>query len=306
MGFWSSLGGAISSCVRGACSVVSSVVRGVGSALSSFASKAVGLVAGIASKAASFVGLVSTLPLGPLGPVIGALAQQLVLHFVTKAIEYLAKKLGLIEEREKVEEVGYRVEEAQEHEDWKRQEDFKTFEEYYAYLKEQIPDDKIDRRKLEENRERYTILGAMELTNGLEGRTGIKMPEDFLFEIGRSRMETNEILAIVDAFKALGSDTVYVSDYFKGKLSRDENIQIEDALLAALRKYYPDKDDDALYERLGVMRMASRDDNKLADIHGINEQTVKGIEEIYGRELTDDVSKQIERDVNAGKFLADK
>ena len=167
MGFWSSLGSAISSCVRGACSVVSSVVRGVGSALSSFASKAVGLVAGIASKASAFVGLVATLPLGSLGPIVGAVIQQLAIVFVTKAIEYLAKKLGLIEEREKVEEVGYRVEEAQEHDDWKKQEDFKSFEEYYAYLKEQIPDDKIDRRKLEENRERYTILGMMELTNGL-------------------------------------------------------------------------------------------------------------------------------------------
>lgn len=306
MGLFSAIGGAISSCIRGACSLASRVVSGVGSALSSFASKAVGLVAGIASKAASFVGLVATLPLGSLGPILGPIVQQLVIHFVTKAIEYLAKKLGLIEEREKVEEVGYRVEEAQEHDDWKRQEDFKTFEEYYAYLKEQIHDDKIDRRKLEENRERYMILGAMELTNGLEMRTGIKMPEDFLFEIGRSRMETNEILAIVDAFKALGSDTVYVSDYFKGKLSRDENIKIEDALLASLRKYYPEKDDDALYERLGVMRMASRDDTKLADVYGVTEQTVKRIEETYGRELTEDVSKQIERDANAGRFLADK
>ena len=306
MGFFSAIGSAISSACRAACSVVSSVVRGVGSALSSFASKAVGLVAGIASKAAAFVGLVATLPLGPLGPIVGAVIQQLAIVFVTKAIEYLAKKLGLIEEREKVEEVGYRVEEAQEHDDWKKQEDFKSFEEYYAYLKEQIPDDKIDRRKLEENRERYTILGMMELTSGLEGRMGIKMPEDFLFEIGRSRMETNEILAIIDAFKGLGSETVYISDYFKGKLSRDENIQIEDALLASMKKYYPDKDNDALYERLGVMRMASRDDKKLADVYGVTEETVKRVEETYGREWTDEVSARVERDVNAGRFLEDK
>ena len=306
MGFFSAIGSAISSACRAACSVVSSVVRGVGSALSSFASKAVGLVAGIASKAAAFVGLVATLPLGPLGPIVGAVIQQLAIVFVTKAIEYLAKKLGLIDEREKVEEVGYRVEEAQEHDDWKKQEDFKSFEEYYAYLKEQIPDDKIDRRKLEENRERYTILGMMELTSGLEGRMGIKMPEDFLFEIGRSRMETNEILAIIDAFKGLGSETVYISDYFKGKLSRDENIQIEDALLASMKKYYPDKDNDALYERLGVMRMASRDDKKLADVYGVTEETVKRVEETYGREWTDEVSARVERDVNAGRFLEDK
>ena len=282
MGFFSSLGSAISGACRAVCSVASSVVRGVGSALSTFASKAVGLVAGIASKAASFVGLVATLPLGPLGPVVGAIIQKVVIYAVSKAIEYLAKKLGIIGDKDKAEEVGYRVEEAQEHDDWKRQEDFKSFEEYYAYLKEQIPDEKIDRAKLAANRERYTILGAMELTAGLEQQMEIKLPEDFLFEIGRSRMEPNEILAIVDAFKFLGSDTVYISDYLKGKLSRDENIKIEDALLVALRKYYPHKDDDALYERLGVMRMASRDDTKLADV--------------YADKLTEENFKRIERE----------
>ena len=267
MGFFSSVCGAISSACSAACSVARSVVGGVGRALSSFASRAVGIVAGIASKAASFVGLVATLPLGPLGPVVGAIIQQLVIHAVTKTVEYLAKKLGIIGERDKVEEVGYRVEEAQEHDDWKRQEDFKSFEEYYAYLKEQIPDDKIDRAKLAANRERYLILGAMELTSGLEQQLEIKLPEEFLFEIGRSRMEPNEILAIVDAFKFLGSDTVYISDYFKGKLSRDETIKIEDALIVALRKHYPNKSDDDLFERLGVMRMASRNDEKLADVY---------------------------------------
>ncbi|MBR1645552.1 MAG: hypothetical protein IJ685_02120 [Selenomonadaceae bacterium] len=286
MGWFSSacsfIGSAISGACSAVCSVASSVVRGVGSALSTFASKAVGLVAGIASKAASFVGLVATLPLGPLGPVVGAIIQQVVIYAVSKAVEYLAKKLGIIGDKDKAEEVGYRVEEAQEHDDWKRQEDFKTFEEYYAYLKEQIPDEKIDRAKLAANRERYTILGAMELTAGLEQQMEIKLPEDFLFEIGRSRMEPNEILAIVDAFKFLGSDTVYISDYLKGKLSRDENIKIEDALLVALRKYYPNKDDDALYERLGVMRMASRNDEKLADV--------------YADKLTEENFKRIERE----------
>ena len=278
MGIFSFFSGVIS----GICSAACSVVKSVGSALVSFASKAIGIVGSLATKAAGFIGMVATLPLGPLGPIAGAILQQLVIHLASKAIEYLAKKLGIIEDRDKVEEVGYRVEEAQEHDDWKRQEDFKSFEEYYAYLKEQIPDDKIDRKKLAANRTEYTVLGMMELTNGLENRMEIKMPEEFLFEIGRSRMEPNEILAIVDAFKFLGSDTVYISDYLKGKLTREENIKIEDALLVSLRKYYPDKDDDYFYERLGVMRMASRDDMKLA--------------EVYEDKLTDENLKRVERE----------
>ena len=175
MGFWGSIGSFVGSVVSGVCSAACSVVKSVGSALTSFASKAIGIVGSLATKAAGFMGMVATLPLGPLGPIAGAILQQLVIHLASKAIEYLAKKLGIIEERDKVEEIGYRVEEAQEHDDWKRQEDFKSFEEYYAYLKEQIPDDKIDRKKLAANRTEYTILGMMELTNGLENRMEIKM-----------------------------------------------------------------------------------------------------------------------------------
>lgn len=288
MGWFSSACSFVGSFVSGVCSAACSVVKSVGSSLTSFASKAIGIVGNLATKAAGFIGMVATLPLGPLGPIAGAILQQIMIHLVSKAIEYLAKKLGIIEDRDKVEEVGYRVEEAQEHDDWKRQEDFKSFEEYYAYLKEQIPDDKIDRKKLAANRTEYTVLGMMELTNGLENRTGIKMPEEFLFEIGRSRMEPNEILAIVDAFKFLGSDTVFISDYLKGKLTRAENIRIEDALLVSLRKYYPDKDDDYFHERLGIMRMASRDDMKLADV--------------YKDKLTDENLKRIERE---GKISED-
>ena len=288
MGWFSSACSFVGSVVSGVCSAACSAIKSIGSALTNFASKAIGIVGSLATKAAGFIGMVATLPLGPLGPIAGAILQQIMIHLVSKAIEYLAKKLGIIEDRDKVEEVGYRVEEAQEHDDWKRQEDFKSFEEYYAYLKEQIPDDKIDRKKLAANRTEYTVLGMMELTNGLENRMEIKMPEEFLFEIGRSRMESNEILAIVDAFKFLGSDTVFISDYLKGKLTREENIKIENALLVSLRKYYPDKDDDYFYERLGVMRMASRDDMKLA--------------EVYEDKLTDENLKRIEHE---GKISED-
>lgn len=267
MGFWSSLGSAISGAVSSVASGISRGFSALGSALSSFASSAVGIVGKIATKAAAFMGLLTTLPLGPLGPILGPIIGQLIMKVVAKGIEYLAKKLGIIKEKDEVEEVGYRVDEAQQHDDWKKQEDFKTFEEYYDYLKKQIPDEQIDYAKIKENRNRYMVIGTMELTKGVEEAKGIKLPEDFLFEIGRSRMEKDEIQAIVEAFKELGYGSVMVSDYFKGKLSREESKRVESALLTNMKKYYPTKDDDALYERLGVMRMASRSDNKLQDIY---------------------------------------
>ena len=266
--------GLLSSIVSGFGRALSAVASGIsrgfsalGSALSSFASSAVGIIGKIAAKAASFVGLLSTLPLGPLGPILGPIIGQLVLKVIAKGIEYLAKKLGIIKDEDEVEEVGYRVDEAQQHDDWKKQEEFNTFEEYHDYLKKQIPDDKIDYAKIKENRNRYMVIGTMELTKGVEEVKGIQLPEDFLFEIGRSRMETEEIQAIIEAFKELGYGSVMVSDYFKGKLSRDESKRVESALLANMKKYYPAKEDDALHERLGVMRMASRNDSKLEDIY---------------------------------------
>ena len=267
MGFFSGLGSFISSALSTVASGISRGFSALGSALSSFADSAVGIIGKIATKASVFMGLLTTLPLGPLGPILGPIIGQLILNVVAKGIEYLAKKLGIIKDKDEVEEVGYRVEEAQQHEDWKKQEDFKTFEEYYDYLKKQIPDEKIDYAKIKENRNRYMVIGTMELTKGIEEVKGIQLPEDFLFEIGRSRMETDEIQAIVDAFKDLGYGSVMVSDYFKGKLSREESKRVESALLSNMKKYYPAKDDDALYERLGVMRMASRNDSKLEDVY---------------------------------------
>ena len=267
MGFFGDLFSGITSALSTVARGIGSALSSVGSALASFASSAVGIVGQIASKAGAFMKLLSNLPLGPLGPVFGPIVAKLALKVVSKGIEYFAKELGIIGESEKSEEVGYRVEEAQRHEDWEKQDDFPSFEEYYAYLKKQIPDTQIDYAKLKENRDRYMALGAMELTKGLEERMEIKLPEEFLFEIGRSRMEGMEIQAITETFKMLGYDSVNFSSYLKGKLPREESKQIENGLLSAMKKYYPNKDEDTLYERLGTMRAASRDDEKLAYVY---------------------------------------
>ena len=267
MGLLSSIVSGIGGALRAAASGIGKALSSVGSALSSFAGSAVGIVGQLASKASAFVGLLSSLPLGPLGPVIGPIVAQLVFKVVVKGVEYVAKKLGIIDEEESAEEVGYRVEEAEQHEDWAKQEDFSSFEEYYAYLKEQIPDADIDYAKLKENRDRYMALGMVELTKGVEEHMDIVLPKEFLFEIGRCRMEGAEIQAIVEAFKTLGYESVNLTSYLKGKMPREESRQLEDALLSNMKKYYPEKDEDVLYERLGTMRAASRDDEKLASVY---------------------------------------
>lgn len=264
MGFFSGICSACSSIASG----ISSAISGVGKALSGFASQAISKVGSfLAGKAAAFVGLVSSLPLGPLGPILGPIIGQMIMKVVAKGIEYLAKKLGIIKEDEKPEKVGYRIEEANEHEEWKKQEEFASFEEYYAYLKKQIPDEQMDLNKLRDNQDRYMVLGTIALTKGIEEQMDIELPEEFLFEIGKSRMEGNEIQAIIEAFKLLGYGSVNAAAYFRGELSREESKRITEALISNMKQYYPDKEEDILYERLGVMRVASRDENELKEIY---------------------------------------
>jgi len=262
MGFWSGIGRVCSFI----CSGISHAVSSVCSGLSNFASKAISSVGKfLADKAGAFLGLVAGLSLGPLGPVLGPVIGQLVWKVAEKVIVFLAKKLGVIKEKDTPEEIGYRLEEANEHEDWKKQEEFDSFEEYYEYLKIQIPDESINYAKLknEEDKKRYAAMGMMALTKGCEEHMGIQLPADFLFEVGKSRMEPSEVQAFADAFKNLGYGSVNVRDYFDGKLSPEKAQEMTDMLVETMQKYYPTKSEDAIYSRIGVMNAVSRDDTLL-------------------------------------------
>jgi len=264
MGFWSGVCNACSSIASG----LGRAINDMGENLSEFASKSISTVASfLAGKAASFIGLVAKLRNGPLGPILGPIVEKLILQVVEKGIQYLAKKLGIIKEDEKAEKVGYLMEEANEHKDWKKQEEFSSFEEYYAYLKKQIPYEQMDLNKLRDNQDRYMVLGTIALTKGLEEKLGIELSEEFLFEIGKSRMEGTEIQAIIEAFKALGYGSVNAGAYLRGELSREESKRITEALITNMKQYYPDKEESSLHERLGVMRAVSRDENEMKEIY---------------------------------------
>lgn len=290
MGF----GSFISSVCSGIGSAVGSIARGISSAISStsrFISSFIGTAisaAGkiIGGKAGGLLNLAGSIITGPLGPILGPIVTQLVIKAVTKAIVFLAKELGVIQEKDKAEEVGYRLEEANKHDDWKKQEDFASFREYYQYLKEQIPDEQIDVEKLSKNKLQYEVLGAVALTKGLEECYSIKMPESFLFEIGRSRMETNEIKAIVEAYKFLGFSSVQLSSYLKGNLSPVESKRIFEAIIESMKKYYPMKSDKEIVERLNIMRINSKNDEMMA-----KQSYIKEIEELKQKQENADCLK---------------
>lgn len=257
MGFFSFVGSVIS----GACSIVSSAISTIGSAIGGALKGAVSLCKSLGNLASlkvlgPLVSIASGI-LGPLGPIVADLV-------IRKMIE-VGLKLLLGTDKEKADEMGYRLEEADKHDDWKKSSDFDSFKEYYEYLKQQIPDEEIDREKLKKDKYYYESVAIDKMADETGKKYGIKVEPEFFIEIGRSAMEEKEVEAIIAAYKNVGYDRVALSDYFKGKLSPAENQKIRDALFVTLKNAYPQKSDADLRSRLSIMRRCSNDDKFMAE-----------------------------------------
>lgn len=273
MGFFSSFFGGIGRALTGA---VKTVGRCVGSVLST-AGRALARVAGaiggnlgkIFGAAVRVIGAVAAIAVGPLGPVLGPIVAQIIIEAAAKVIAKIAKSLGIIEEDDKVEEIGYRLEEAcaideqgqLKHPEWKRLEDFDNLHDYYAYLKVMIPDEAIDYGKLKQNRIRYTTVGAAALTDSWGKVAGIEIPDDFVVAIGRADLKQGEVQAVVNAFKSLGFTSVRFNDFLLAKgMAPDKINDLRDAIIAAYQEIYPDKTGDDIRMRIHEWRQAARDD----------------------------------------------
>lgn len=291
MGFFSAIGSGIRSFCSGVASVVSGGIRAVGNvitstvgvakkALETVVSVAKPFLGGLAKKAANFLGGALKIIAGPLGPVISPPIVDIIIKVATIVISILAEKNEVVEKNEKPEEIGYRLQEAEkeEHREWKQREDFKTFKEYYRYLKEQIPE--IDQEKLEEHREFYSMLGSQAEVRAIEEKFGLHIPESALLEVGRAAMTAKEVQAFMQAFRSLGYKELLISDYLKGSLPGSELERITAALLDALKLYFPDKKDDEFQRRLVSMQRISVDDRMLPAVYKDE------LREIYGEAIT--------------------
>ena len=257
MGFFSFVGSVIS----GACSIVSSAISTIGSAIGGALKGAVSLCKSLGNLASlkvlgPLVSIASGI-LGPLGPIVADLV-------IRKMIE-VGLKLLLGTDKEKADEMGYRLEEADKHADWKKSSDFDSFKEYYEYLKQQIPDEEIDREKLKKDKYYYESVAIDKMADETGKKYGIKVEPEFFIEIGRSAMEEKEVEAIIAAYKSLGYDNVAISDYLKGTLSQEEYKKVREALIASLKSAYPLKSEADLIGRLDIMKICSKDDKFMAE-----------------------------------------
>lgn len=243
MGFF----GFIGSCISGVCSAVGSFVSGACSVFT----KAVAGIAGIATGALSVV-------LGPLGPILGPIITNLIIKVIGAVLSKLAKLLHITKEEENPEEVGYRVDEASRHEDWKKREEFASFRDYYDYLRQQIPDEEIDQDKLNKNSGAYRIIGSSTLYHEIGEEEGMDLPGEFMMDIGRGKLSAEEVKTILKTFKDLKVDGKDISDYWEGNMTFREEKPITEALRGAFAALYPEKSKEEINDRLDDIRSATR------------------------------------------------
>ncbi|MDO5295589.1 MAG: hypothetical protein Q4F00_02955 [bacterium] len=245
MGFLSGLCSLVGSCVSSICSVGKAIFSGVGRAISAGASILTGALSAV------MVG-------GPLGPVVGQILGLVAEKFVSETVTFLAKSLGITVKQEVAEEIGYRVAEAVKKTDWMERKDFPSFADYYGYLKEKLPIVETEAMDLPE-KVNYQAVGVTVLKEEIGEREGIVLPDTFMEQAALCRMEPEEQLAVIEAFKQSGYSRVEIKQYLQGLLPENDMLRLRDALLAALQKHCPDRDPVQLRELLRDWRAASLD-----------------------------------------------
>lgn len=287
MGFFSAIGSFVSGAISAVGRCIGGAIKTAVGSLSHIARTAGGALGGIFGKAAGLLSRAASIVAGPLGPIV----TQIIIEVAARVIERIAQELGIIDKDDKVEEVGYRLEEAGalddngqlKHPEWKRPEDFDNLHDYYAYLKQMVPDESIDYGKMKQNRLRYVAVGTAGLSEGWSQRMGIAITDSFILAIGRANLRQGEITAIVNAFKGLGFSSVELEAFLRGNgLSISELNRIREAIISSYQALYPDKTADDIRLRIQEWCRAVCDDAAVGEqykdwIQDIQNQADQGL-----------------------------
>ena len=211
MGFWSSVGSAISS----ACS-------SIGSAIGSACSSIMGGISSVISNAGSlFSALAVAIPItGALGKVVAAL-------------DIIGKILGVQEPDEDTDDIGDRAIQAQDH--GISPENYATYKEYLAAIKSF----ELDPKKSAETSDLDKMAAGIGVQYwGFEEKFGVGTGDLLSKTVESPDYFTGDRLAsFLDKVENI-SDVV---QFFDGKLSSNERNAVEDKLIEAEKSINPDK-----------------------------------------------------------------
>ncbi len=215
MGFWSSLGSAISSVVSKAVSVVSSAIKTVGSVVVEGAKKF--LEIGIDK-----------------------------LKTVVTILETIAKALGIIAPNEDAEELGDKAMRAD-----KKPEDFDSINEYIEYLRNEIKSsrEEIEALSLEERLARRSV-GASLLSKAIAEKKSLEIPAEFWKESVRVGLNAKEIDEFLTKFQKAGIAPSDFVKYLKKELEVNEEEKMDSTLIQAYKELEPNLSEKEIEEKV--------------------------------------------------------
>lgn len=252
MGFFSTLGSAISGVVSGICSCVSSICSGIAGALGGTA---------LGGAITSFI--------TKIGVLIPGLDVISAIFMVVDIVCKLAEALGLKEKEEDTpEELAMKAEK-----DDKKPEDFDNVESYIKHLQQEIQLTKEEKEKLNsmstEEKVAYKATGTYLYAKACSEKlgldtTGLKNPElvgltaEVLTDLSKIQhiLSPSEFVTYNKFLQANGVGMNEFSDYLHNRskdLSTDEKVQ--SALVDAMKELSPDISDDAINQKLYEMNI---------------------------------------------------
>ena len=204
MGFWSSVGSAISSAFSGAVNIVSKAVTAVGTVLVETAKK--------------------FLEIG---------AEKL--NQIVEVLEVIAKALGIIKPEEDAEELGDKAMKAD-----KKPEDFDSINAYIDYLRTEIQSAKKDLETLTpEERLARRAVGCTILAKAIEEKKSLEIPVEFWKEAIRVGLNAKEIDEFLTKFKNVGIAPSDFVKYLKRELASKEESKMDSVLIQAYKELDP-------------------------------------------------------------------
>jgi len=212
MGIWDSLCSLASKAVE----VVSSVVKSVGKA--------------IVEKTTEFLTVATK-----------------TLELINSVVEFIAKKLGIIEDKDSAEDLGDRAMRAE-----KTEEDFNSTSDYIEYLKKEIEAKKPEElEKLSpEERLARVAMGTAMLSKAIEEKTSLEIPVSFWKDAVEAGLSGEEIDLMLKKFKEAGIAPADFSKYLRRELDFKDSYKFDNVLIEEYKELEPTLSSEEIEEKV--------------------------------------------------------
>ncbi|MEG2364071.1 MAG: hypothetical protein RR942_08800 [Romboutsia sp.] len=220
--------------IGGLCTLGATAINTIGTAISTVG-------------AAVVVGAKALIPaLKTVGAVIDIVCK------VCSIVLEIAHKLGLVEQDEKIEEIGAKTLQ----EDTRGRLDGESASEYMEYLRNEV---ELDREKFEkmkdEDKVACSALGTRLVADSIEEKLSFELPSKAILAAGFADINSQELKSIIDNFKKNDIKSLDIFDKYLSKdLNLSENIKIDKIIVGSIKECNENLSDEGSVEKVLDMK----------------------------------------------------